>query len=240
MNQAEPSPADASPAEVSPAEVSPAEVSPAEVSPAEVSPAEANPAEVSQSEVSPAEAGQPEVSPAEFSRAEVSQTGLAGQTGAGRLAAEVIRLLAARGQTLAVAESLTGGLLAAALTAIPGASAVFRGGVVAYATQIKASVLGVPAGLLERRGAVHPDVAAAMAAGVRARLGADFGASTTGVAGPDPADGYPVGTVYIAVHGGKEAAGRALTLSGDRHQIRMASVERSLELLIGMLKEDNS
>jgi nicotinamide-nucleotide amidase len=80
-------------------------------------------------------------------------------------AAAIIGLLAGRGQTVAVAESLTGGLLAAALTSIPGASAAFRGAVVAYATELKATVLGVPAGLLDRHGAVHPDVAAAMAAG---------------------------------------------------------------------------
>jgi nicotinamide-nucleotide amidase len=157
---------------------------------------------------------------------------------ASELARLAIRLLTGRGETVAVAESLTGGLLAAALTAIPGASAAVRGGVVAYATEIKASMLGVPAGLLERHGAVHPDVAAAMAAGVRTRMESDFGAATTGVAGPDPSDGKPVGTVYIAVSGEGGTAVRALTLSGPRHQIRVATVERSLELLVGMLGED--
>lgn len=156
------------------------------------------------------------------------------------LAGLAISLLTARGGTVAVAESLTGGLLAAALTAIPGASAAVRGGVVAYATDIKASILGVPTDLLDRHGAVHPDVAAAMAAGVRARMGADFGASTTGVAGPDPSDGQPAGTVYIAVSGEGGTAVRALTLSGHRHQIRAATVELSLEMLIGMLREDNA
>jgi nicotinamide-nucleotide amidase len=157
---------------------------------------------------------------------------------ASELARLAISLLTGRGETVAVAESLTGGLLAAALTAIPGASAAVRGGVVAYATEIKASMLGVPAGLLERYGAVDPDVAAAMAAGVRTRMGSDFGAATTGVAGPDPSDGKPVGTVYIAVCGEGGTAVRALTLSGHRHQIRVATVERSLELLVGMLGED--
>jgi nicotinamide-nucleotide amidase len=122
-------------------------------------------------------------------------------------AAEIIGLLTERGQHIAVAESLTGGLLAAALTGIPGASAAFRGAVVAYATELKATILGVPAGLLERHGAVHPDVAAEMAMGVRRRLGASVGAATTGVAGPDPADGQPVGTVYIAVSIGPVTAG---------------------------------
>ena len=155
------------------------------------------------------------------------------------LAGQVIGLLVSRGKTIAVAESMTGGLLAAALTAIPGASAVFRGGVVAYATDLKAALLDVPADLLARHGAVHPEVAAAMAAGARARLGATVGAATTGVAGPDPADGQPVGTVYIAVSAGRDSAVRALTLTGDRHRIRVATVGRSLELLIGALREDN-
>jgi len=125
-------------------------------------------------------------------------------------AAAIIGLLAGRGQTVAVAESLTGGLLAAALTSIPGASAAFRGAVVAYATELKATVLGVPAGLLDRHGAVHPGVAAAMAAGVRRRMSATIGAATTGVAGPDSADGQPVGTVYIAVSIGPPLDGRQL------------------------------
>lgn len=107
------------------------------------------------------------------------------------VAAQIIGLLAARGQTAAVAESLTGGLLAAAFTSVPGASAVFRGGVVAYASDLKAAILGVPADLLERRGAVDPEVAAEMAAGVRSRLAATVGAATTGVAGPIRPTGSP-------------------------------------------------
>jgi nicotinamide-nucleotide amidase len=154
------------------------------------------------------------------------------------LARQAIGLLEAGGQTLAVAESLTGGMLAAALTAIPGASAVFRGGVVAYATDIKAAMLGVPPDLLARHGAVHPDVAAAMAEGVRDRMTAAVGAATTGVAGPDPSDGQPVGTVYIAVSAGRNTAVRTLALTGDRHRIRVATVGCSLRLLIGMLGED--
>jgi len=155
------------------------------------------------------------------------------------LSGEIIGLLAARGGTLAVAESLTGGLLAAALTSIPGASAVFRGGVVAYATEVKAALLSVPSDLLERHGAVHPSVAAAMAEGARLRVGATVGAATTGVAGPDPSDGQPVGTVFIAVSSPDGAMGRRLALSGDRQQIRLATVERSLDLLIAILREDN-
>jgi nicotinamide-nucleotide amidase len=130
-------------------------------------------------------------------------------------------------------------MLAAALTAIPGASAVFRGGVVAYATDLKAALLDVAAALLDRHGAVHPAVAAAMAEGARRRLGADFGAATTGVAGPDPADGQPVGTVHIAVSTGRGTTVRSLALSGDRSQIRAATVERSLGLLVSVLREEN-
>jgi nicotinamide-nucleotide amidase len=155
------------------------------------------------------------------------------------LAREAIGLLVARGETVAVAESLTGGMLAAALTAIPGASAVFRGAVVAYATDLKASLLDVPPGLLERHGAVYPAVAEAMAEGARGRMGAGIGAATTGVAGPDPADGQPVGTVHIAVSSGRGATVRSLALCGDRHEIRAETVERSLALLIGVLREEN-
>ncbi|MEP7025543.1 MAG: CinA family protein [Actinomycetota bacterium] len=156
------------------------------------------------------------------------------------LAAEVLGQLTARGQTVAVAESLTGGLVAAALTAVPGASAAFRGGVVAYATQLKAELLGVPQDLLARRGAVDPDVAAAMAGGVRSRLGATAGAATTGVAGPDPADGQPVGTVFIAACAGPGTAVRRLALSGSRDEIRGATVRECLRLLLGIMREENA
>ena len=159
-------------------------------------------------------------------------------------AAEIIARLTAHGQTAAVAESLTGGLLAAALTAVPGASAAFRGGVVAYATEVKATMLGVPRDLLERHGAVHPDVAVAMAAGVRRRMAATIGAATTGVAGPDPADGQPVGTVYIAVsaEGGGWADGtvRSLTLRGSRDEIRRQTVAECLRLILGRIGEENT
>jgi nicotinamide-nucleotide amidase len=152
------------------------------------------------------------------------------------LSSEVIGLLAARGQTLAVAESLTGGLVAAALTGIPGASSVFRGGIVAYATDLKTSLLGVPAPLLDRYGAVHRAVAAAMALGACRAMAADAGAATTGVAGPDPADGQPVGTVHIAVSVAGQVAARALSLPGDRAQIRAATVQHVLALLAGVLR----
>jgi nicotinamide-nucleotide amidase len=111
--------------------------------------------------------------------------------------------------------------------------------VVPYATGLKAVLLGVPATLLDSHGAVHPDVARAMADGVRSRLGATVGAATTGVAGPDPQDGHPVGTVYIAVSAGGGTGVRSLALAGGRQQIREATVEQLLGMLICRLREDN-
>jgi nicotinamide-nucleotide amidase len=149
--------------------------------------------------------------------------------------AEALRLLQGRGESLAVAESLTGGLLAAELTAVPGASRSFRGSVTAYATELKRDVLGVDGGLLAERGAVDPMVAEAMARGVRHVLGADWGVATTGVAGPDPQDGKPVGTVYVAVAGPACATVAPLDLWGDRAAIRAATVTSAVELLVDAL-----
>jgi nicotinamide-nucleotide amidase len=159
---------------------------------------------------------------------------------AGQLARHVVERLTARGQTVAVAESLTGGLVAAALTSVPGASVVLRGGIVAYATDLKAALLGVPGDLLARRGPVDPEVAAAMAAGARARLGATYGMSTTGVAGPGAADGKPQGTVFIAVDGPAGAVGSGFQLTGDRQQVREQVVQLVLSLLVSALREDGS
>jgi nicotinamide-nucleotide amidase len=154
------------------------------------------------------------------------------------LAAKIVGVLTERQQTLAVAESLTGGLLGAAITDIAGASVVFRGGIIAYATELKAALLGVPAGLLATRGPVHPEVAAAMAAGARDRLGATFGVATTGVAGPDPADGKPPGTVHIAVSAGPVPVTRALMLGGGRDEVRRDTVEEALGLFWSVLWEE--
>jgi nicotinamide-nucleotide amidase len=155
------------------------------------------------------------------------------------LAGHIIALLTAREQTLAVAESLTGGLLAAALTGVAGASAAFRGAVVAYATSLKATLLDVPRPVLDARGAVSPEVAGAMAEGVRGRLGATFGAATTGVAGPDPAEGKPVGTVHIAVSAAAGTTVRSLTLAGGRDEVRQHTVEEALGLLLSRIREDS-
>ena len=154
------------------------------------------------------------------------------------LAAEIVGLLGARHQTVAVAESLTGGLLGAAITDIPGASVVFRGGIIAYATELKGALLGVPAELLAAYGPVHPDVAAAMAAGARDRLGATFGVATTGVAGPDAADGKPPGTVHIAVSAGPVPITRELALQGGRDEVRRGTVEQALRLLWSVVWEE--
>jgi nicotinamide-nucleotide amidase len=153
-------------------------------------------------------------------------------------AEDVLDVLRKRGETLAVAESLTGGLLAATIVDIPGASDVFRGGLVVYATDLKAELGGVPPALLAAHGPVHADVAAALAGGARERCVADWGLATTGVAGPDPQDGVPVGRVFLGLAGPRGTATvRRLDLSGDRAQIRVATVAAALRLLAEVLRE---
>jgi nicotinamide-nucleotide amidase len=140
-------------------------------------------------------------------------------------------LLQQRSETVAVAESLTGGLLAARLTATPGASVSFRGGVVAYATDLKVGLLGISPDLINRVGAVAAETAAAMAIGVRDRLGADYGLALTGVAGPTEQEGKPPGLVYAALATPFATVGRELRLPGDRDQIRQLAVTVALDLL---------
>lgn len=154
---------------------------------------------------------------------------------AARAAVEALR---AAGWTVATAESLTGGLLGAALTSVPGSSAVYRGGVVAYATELKHTLLGVDAGLLATAGPVNAATAAQMAAGVRDRLGADCGVATTGVAGPGPQDGHPAGEVHVAVAWPAGTATLAPRLTGDRDQVRAATVEAVLRLLTRSVDRD--
>ena len=159
------------------------------------------------------------------------------------LAPAVVAELVGRGLTVAVAESLTGGLVVAELVSVPGASAVVRGGVVAYQTPLKHSLLGVDAGLLAEHGPVHPDVAAAMATGVRDRLAvdgrpADVGLSTTGVAGPDDQDGHAPGTVFVGLAVGDRVVVRPLRLTGDRAAVRAATVEECLSSLLDLLQGD--
>jgi nicotinamide-nucleotide amidase len=145
--------------------------------------------------------------------------------------ADVHQALQRRGETVAVAESLTGGLLAAALTSTPGASLSFRGGLVVYATDLKASLGGVDPSLLAARGAVDPMVAQQLAQGVRNRLGASWGIGVTGVAGPDPQDGQPVGRVFIAIAGARGETVAQHNFSGDRNTIRLQTVQVAVRLL---------
>jgi nicotinamide-nucleotide amidase len=159
------------------------------------------------------------------------------------VAAQLVAELQERHLTLAVAESLTGGLVAAAIVAVPGASTVFSGGVVAYNTALKHSLLQVDDALLAQHGPVHPDVATQMAQGVRRILAvdgraADASIATTGVAGPGPQDGHPAGTVWVTVMVGERKQTLRLSLQGDRAAIRSATVSESLVLLLRLLRSE--
>lgn len=147
-------------------------------------------------------------------------------------------LLTRRGETVATAESLTGGLLGAALTSTSGASASYRSGVIAYAVDQKVSLLGVPEPVLARFGPVHAETASAMSVGARDRLGATYGLATTGVAGPASHGDQPVGTVYVACAGptGRPTV-RHLRLPGTRQQVRAGAVAAALELLQAVLRD---
>jgi nicotinamide-nucleotide amidase len=149
--------------------------------------------------------------------------------------ATAVALLRERGETVATAESLTAGLVTAALTSVPGSSAVVRGGLVVYATDLKHALAGVDEALLAEHGAVHPEVARQLAEGARTRCGATWGLGLTGVAGPDPQDGVEPGTVHVAVSGPTGTAVRTMTLGGDRHDVRSASVDGVLALLVNRL-----
>ncbi len=145
---------------------------------------------------------------------------------------KLVSRLTDAGQTIACAESLTAGLVAATIADTPGASLVLRGAVVAYAADLKTDLLGVPAELIAQVGTVDPAVAVAMAEGCRARLGATWSVSTTGVAGPGPSEGKPAGTVHIAVSGPAGTVTRALELNGTRAEIRAATVAAVLVLAL--------
>jgi nicotinamide-nucleotide amidase len=138
----------------------------------------------------------------------------------------VLDLLEARGWSLGLAESVTGGLVAGRITAVPGASKVFRGSIVSYASEVKFDVLGVPDGPV-----VNESAAAAMAAGARRVLGADVALALTGVAGPTEQDGMPVGTLCVGIDTPHGAFTRTLRLPGVRDQMRQMSVISALDLL---------
>lgn len=152
-------------------------------------------------------------------------------------AGDVVGRLHAAGLTVATGESLTGGLVCAALVDVPGSSRVVRGGVVAYASDLKAGVLGVDADLLARGGAVQAEVARQLALGAARLLGADCGIGTTGVAGPGPDEGLPAGTVYVAASLGSTVRVRRLDLAGTRALARRATTAAALALLAGLLAD---
>jgi nicotinamide-nucleotide amidase len=152
------------------------------------------------------------------------------------LAAAVGKRLLARKQTLAVAESCTGGMVGQLVTAVPGSSSYFKGGVIAYANEIKHRLLGVPSLILEKEGAVSEAAVIEMAEGARAALSCDWGVAISGVAGPDGGTAEkPVGTVHIAVIGPSARETRKLLWPGDREQIRLIAAFSSLHLLFKLL-----
>lgn len=151
-----------------------------------------------------------------------------------KLALDVIRAL--DGKTLVTAESCTGGGIGAALTAVPGASNVFKGGIISYCNEIKNSALGVPQTLLDNFGAVSAPVAEAMAAGARQRLNADYAVSVTGLAGPSGDEfGNPVGTVFIGFANETAAISREFHFSGDRESVRQQAIREALKLVAEMI-----
>ena len=152
-------------------------------------------------------------------------------------AAAAVHVLVERRETFATAESLTGGLVASTVVEIPGVSAVYRGGLVVYATELKHTLAGVPERLLRDRGPVDGDVAGALAVGARDRCQADWGLATTGVAGPEPQDGKPVGLVYVAVAGPGGPVVRELRVDGNRSAVRTESVTAVLNLFAEELRK---
>ncbi|GAA3541510.1 CinA family protein [Nocardioides daeguensis] len=152
----------------------------------------------------------------------------------------LVRVLRDAGASVATAESLTGGRLAARLTEAPGSSVVYAGGVVSYQTHIKVEVLGVPQDLVEAHGVVSAECARAMADGARRLLGTAYALSTTGVAGPDRQEGKPVGTVYVGLAGPGGTRVLDLTLAGDRSQIQAATVDAAVGALIAELDGEHA
>lgn len=152
------------------------------------------------------------------------------------LAVEALELLGSAQATLATAESLTGGRLAAAVTSVPGASRSYVGGFVTYATELKEALLGVPGEIVAEYGVVSAECARAMAEGCRAMTGATYAVSTTGVAGPESQEGKPVGTVFVAIAGPDGVAAVAMELVGDRAQIQEQACREALSALCGILR----
>ncbi|TSD96079.1 nicotinamide-nucleotide amidohydrolase family protein [Skermania sp. ID1734] len=148
---------------------------------------------------------------------------------AGVAAAELVAELTADHATVATAESLTAGLLAATIAGVPGASSVLRGGLIVYATDLKHRLAGVSAQVLEAEGPVAASTAEQLAVGATVRCAADWGVGLTGVAGPDSQDGWPVGTVFLAVAGPDGTQVQRLALAGDRWQVRRSAVRTAVD-----------
>lgn len=147
------------------------------------------------------------------------------------LSCDVIKAL--QGRTLATAESCTGGGIGAALTAVPGSSAVYKGGIVSYTNEVKSLLLGVPQELLDREGAVSPRVAQAMAVGVRKAMSSDIAVSVTGLAGPGGDEfGNPVGTVYIGYCDKHHLFAKHFRFEGDRESVRQQAVTEALKMIL--------
>jgi nicotinamide-nucleotide amidase len=151
------------------------------------------------------------------------------------IAATLMATLQVRGETLATAESITGGLLAGFVTGVPGASEVFLGGVVSYATEVKKDLLKVTDDIIETDGVVSARCAEAMASGVRDLIGTTYAVSTTGVAGPETQDGKPVGTVYVGLAGPDWSRSVLLGLDGDRGEIRETTCAAAISELLSAL-----
>ncbi|KAA1426500.1 CinA family protein [Nocardioides antri] len=150
----------------------------------------------------------------------------------------IVERLTEAGETVATAESMTGGRLAARLTDGAGSSAAFLGGVVSYATEVKISVLGVPEALVDDHGVISAECARSMAESVRRLMGATYGVSTTGVAGPDTQEDQPVGTVFVGVAGPDGTDVRRLALDGDRMAIQKETVAEALSALGATMDDD--
>jgi len=148
---------------------------------------------------------------------------------------DILETLVSRGESISVAESLTGGGLAQALTSLPGSSQIFKGSVTAYQSEIKSSLLKLPVELISEFGAVSEEVAAAMAHGIKALMGSTWAISTTGVAGPGPADGVPAGTVWVAIDGPISQT-LQLELSGTREIVRNATIAGAIAAFARILK----
>ena len=148
---------------------------------------------------------------------------------------DILESIISRGESISVAESLTGGGLAQALTSLPGSSQIFRGSVTAYQADIKNSVLNVPLELISEMGVVSEEVAVSMAAGAKALMGSTWSISTTGVAGPGPIDGVPAGTVWVAIDGPISQT-LQLELSGTREIVRNATIAGAIAAFARILK----